>query len=58
MNKNQRRIISDAYNHYLNCCSNSDIAGFTTDMRYFFIELENTDEKLKELLEEIYKNKL
>jgi hypothetical protein len=54
MNAKQRQILSDWYKEYLNCCDNSDIAGFTTDARYKFIELSKTDPKLKKMLDNIY----
>jgi hypothetical protein len=54
MNARQRDIIADTYRHYIECCMHSDIAGFTSDMSYFFENIRATDSRLDSLLNEVY----
>lgn len=55
MNQKQRQILTDWYDYMLRCTAGADPAGFCTDSRYYMSDIAKTDNKLREMFEEIYK---
>lgn len=54
MNKKQRKIITDSYEHYIRCGMKGDPVGGFSDFSDLFQALGKTDKKLEEEMQERY----